>query len=396
MKKQFPGHFKLSDAEIRKIWEGGIFVLDANILLNLYRYSDDTRKQFLKILRRLKNRVWVPHQAAKEYLKNRLGVIGQQEKAYEQTIEAIEKIETDLKSKRQHPFLSEKSLNSPCSSFDAVKKELDKSKSSHTDLIANDKILDSIEKLIGERIGEGFDEKSLEGIAKEGEKRYAASIPPGYKDASKKSEGDPYRKFGDLIIWKEVLEKAKSEKKDIILVLDDKKEDWWQKFQGNTIGPQPELIEEFANETGQAFHMYVADRFLAYAGEFLEEEVSLPAIEELKKLREIEELKSRHKRAILRRRRMKERNQMLREEIPEIEAELSMLKEQRRFFDEEMKHLHENAPERANHEFRRSRERVMELEEREMMLKEKMHRIMFELSELHDEGDKNEPTRRWR
>ncbi|MGJ8649586.1 MAG: PIN-like domain-containing protein [Opitutaceae bacterium] len=396
MKEKFPGHFKLSDEEIRNMWEDGIFVLDANILLNLYRYSDDTRRQFLKILRRLKSRVWIPHQAAKEYLKNRLGVIGQQEKAYEQTIDAIGKIETDLKSKRQHPFLSDKSLESLCKSFDAVKKELDKSKSSHTTLIADDKILDSIERLIGGRIGDGFDEKVLESIAKEGETRYASNIPPGYKDASKKSEGDPYRKFGDLIIWKEVIEKAKSENKNIILVLDDKKEDWWLKFQGNTIGPQPELTEEFIKETGQKFHMYVADRFLAYAGEFLQEDVSVPALEELKKLRELEEFKNRRKREMMRRRRMKERNQMLREELPEIEAELSMLKQQRRFFDDEMKHLHENNPERANHEFRRSRERVIELEEREMMLKEKMHHIMSELSDLESYEEKREPTRRWR
>ena len=370
--------------------------MDANILLNLYRYSDDTRKQFLKILKRLKSRVWVPHQAAKEYLRNRLGVIGQQEKAYEQTIEAIEKIEKDLKSKRQHPFLSEKSLASLCGSFDAVKAELDKSKSSHTSLIASDKILESIEKLIGGRVGDPYEEKTMDALAKEGEKRYELSIPPGYKDSSKKPDGDPYRKFGDLIIWKQLMEKSKSETKDIILVMDDNKEDWWLKFQGNTIGPQPELIEEFAKETGQKFHMYLADRFLEYAGQFLEEDVSEPVIEELKRLREIEEHKYRQKKEMMRRRRTKERTQILREEIPEIEAELAMLKDQRRFFEEEIRHLHEDNPERANHEFRRARERMMVLEEREMMLQEKMHRIMSELHELQDSSERREPTRRWR
>ena len=396
MREKFPGHFKLSDDEIRSIWENGIFVLDANILLNLYRYSDDTRKLFLKILKRLKSRVWVPHQAAKEYLRNRLGVIGQQEKAYEQTIEAIDKIEKDLKSKRQHPFLSEKSLLSLCSSFDAVKAELDKSKSSHTSLIASDKVLESIEKLIGGRVGDPYDKKTMDDLAKEGEKRYELSIPPGYKDSSKKSDGDPYRKFGDLIIWKQLLDKSKSDTKDIILVMDDNKEDWWLKFQGKTIGPQPDLIEEFSEETGQKFHMYLADRFIEYAGQFLQEDVSEPAIEELKKLREIEERKYMQKREMMRRVHTKERTQILREEIPEIEAELAMLKGQKRFFEEEIRHLHENDPERSNRDFRRARERMITLEEKEITLQEKMHRIMSELHELQDSSESRKPTRRWR
>jgi len=34
-------------------------------------------------------------------------------------------------------------------------------------------------------------------------------------------------KFGDLIIWKEMIEKAKAEKRPIIFVTDDGKSDWW-------------------------------------------------------------------------------------------------------------------------------------------------------------------------
>ena len=392
MRDKFPGHFRLSDAEIRSIWENGVFVLDANILLNLYRYSDDTRKQFLKILRLLKHRVWIPNQAAKEYLKNRLGVIGQQEKAYDQTIEAIEKIEKDLKSKRQHPFLTDKSLSNLCHSFEAVKAELSKSKASHTSLISNDKILESIESLIRGRVGDPFGEKDLESIAKEGEKRYASKISPGYKDSAKDTEGDPYRKFGDLIVWKQVLDKSKKEAKDIILILDDNKEDWWLKFQGSTIGPQPDLVEEFSRVTGQKFHMYLADRFLEYAGQFLKEDVSEPVIEELKKLREIEEVRHRRLRDQVIRRRVEERGHLLRKELPEIEAELSMLSSQRMFFEEEMRHLRENSPERSNHDFRRARERMIMLEEREMMLRGKMQQIMEELSAI----ESKETSIRWK
>ncbi len=390
MKKKFPGHFKLSEAEIKKVWDECIFVLDANILLNLYRYSDDTRTQFLKILRLIKERIWVPNQAAKEYLRNRLGVIGQQEKAYDQTIEAIRKIEGDFKSKRQHPFLSEKSLKGLCGSFDQVVNELEKSQKSHTKLIANDQILNSIEKLVSERVGDPFEAETLEAIRKEGEKRYSSHIPPGYKDSSKGDDGDPYRKFGDLIIWKEIIEKAKSEKRDIILISDDNKDDWWLKFQGKTISPRPELIEEFMRETDQKFQMYLADRFLSYAAGYLKEQVSKPAIEELKKLREIEEVHRKKKRSLMRRWELKNRAQMLQEEMAELDANLSMMKEQRRCIESDVKHLYEYG---ANDDYKRSKEHSMMLEEKEMQLRDRMHRIMNELAKL-ESMDQIEPTSR--
>jgi hypothetical protein len=69
LKKAFAGYYRPSDAEFRQLWEQCIFVLDANVLLNLYRYSDETRSKFLEILEVLSKRLWVPHQAALEYPK---------------------------------------------------------------------------------------------------------------------------------------------------------------------------------------------------------------------------------------------------------------------------------------------------------------------------------------
>lgn len=43
MKKDFIGYYDLSDSELDQIWKDGIFSFDANTLLNLYRYSEETR-----------------------------------------------------------------------------------------------------------------------------------------------------------------------------------------------------------------------------------------------------------------------------------------------------------------------------------------------------------------
>ena len=57
-------------------------MLDANVLLNMYTYSIQTREVFLGILNSLADRIWLPYQAAREYHRNRLGIIGKEIKRY--------------------------------------------------------------------------------------------------------------------------------------------------------------------------------------------------------------------------------------------------------------------------------------------------------------------------
>jgi len=47
LRDQFPGYYRRTEEELQRIWEDGLFVLDANVLLNLYRYSEDTRNDLL-------------------------------------------------------------------------------------------------------------------------------------------------------------------------------------------------------------------------------------------------------------------------------------------------------------------------------------------------------------
>ena len=49
---------------------------------------------------------------------------------------------------------------------------------------------------------------------------------------------------------------AKGEKTPIVLITDDGKEDIVLKHREMTIGPRPEMIEEFLSDAGQQFYMY--------------------------------------------------------------------------------------------------------------------------------------------
>lgn len=301
MKDLFPGHFKESDKSLKEVWNTSLFVFDANILLNLYRYSDTTRNEFLRILNKIKDRAWLPHRAAEEYLNNRLSVIDQQERSYDDTVKSIESLQRDLENARQHPFVSKGVMDKVSSVFEELCNELNNNKSVHTTRISNDEIKDSIAGIFISNVGLPYEKERIEELIAEGENRYKQKIPPGFKDASKSGSSDVFsekcRKYGDLIVWTQVIDKATELGRGVVLITDDKKEDWWEKFKGKTVGPRPELVKEFKDRTNQKIHMYQADRFLELARENLGEQVSEEIVEEIREVR---------RRDILAHRRMKE------------------------------------------------------------------------------------------
>jgi hypothetical protein len=108
MKTTFHEYYQPTKEEFSKLWEDSFFVFDANVLLNIYRYSQETRDTLIDIFDKLSDRLWVPHQAALEYQRHRLGVIGKQESAYEEIQELLNKeqkqIEKELNNYKMHPF----------------------------------------------------------------------------------------------------------------------------------------------------------------------------------------------------------------------------------------------------------------------------------------------------
>ena len=75
MTELFKGYTNYSEKEYQRIWSSSLIVVDTNILLNFYRYSEDTKREMFKILTSLKDRLWIPYQIAKEYFKNKNNVM---------------------------------------------------------------------------------------------------------------------------------------------------------------------------------------------------------------------------------------------------------------------------------------------------------------------------------
>ncbi|MGP9498821.1 PIN-like domain-containing protein [Halomonas sp. AOP43-D1-4] len=338
MKDLFPGHFKESEKNLKQVWDSCIFVFDANILLNFYRYSDSTRREFLQLLQKIQERVWLPHRAAEEYLNNRLSVIDQQERSYDETAKAINSLRSDLDNARQHPFVSQQTMNQVNKVFDLLCNELSENKGVHTKRISNDEIKESISSIFENNVGQPYSREDLEKLIVDGEERYKQKIPPGFKDGTKSGDSDVFtekcRKYGDLIVWNQVIDKSIEAKKGIVLVTDDKKEDWWEKFKGKTVGPRPELVKEFKDRAENTFHMYQADRFLELARENLNEQVSDEIVEEIREVRRRDKIayKKMKEMEFMKRRKLKVHHLMdeleqVRHQMMSYEKEMSMLQE---------------------------------------------------------------------
>lgn len=286
MKDFFPGYSRKSELEIKKIWQNGIIMFDTNVLLNLYRYSKSTRETIVRLIGKFKCQIWLPHQAALEYNKNRYEVIADQEKTYKEFTEKIIQIQKDLQTTSKPPFLSEKVHEKLNNVFEKVNSEVEESINKYSDYLKDDPIYTDLGKLFEKRITDSFDEKQLDDIFKEGEERFKKKIPPGYEDEKNKTGN---RRYGDLVLWKQVIAKAKELGKPVLLITDERKNDWWWKIKdGRNMGPRHELVSEMKNEAQVDFHMYSSERFLSYGQTFLEEQINEKALKEIQAMKKAE------------------------------------------------------------------------------------------------------------
>jgi PIN like domain len=286
MKKVFASYYRPTEKEFSVLWEKCLFVLDANVLLNLYRYTSSTNQELINILTQISTRLWMPYQAALEYQERRLEVIAEQVEAYDSIQKLVDGSQNDLESKlksyTRHPFVNIDGLISELNGvFAKFKIDVGKHKQKHPDLLNTDHLRETVTKLLDGKVGQSYPVERLEEIKKTAKIRYENEMPPGFKDTKK---GEP-RQYNDLVIWFQVIDKAKEVKKPIIFITDDRKEDWWLKFKGKTIGPRPELIAEMTSEADVSFYMYQPDQFMKYARKHLKRQVKEDAIKEVQDVR---------------------------------------------------------------------------------------------------------------
>ncbi|MBM0743533.1 DUF4935 domain-containing protein [Phormidium sp. CLA17] len=296
MKNLFSWRLRPSEADFAKLWEDATFVFDTNFLLDLYRVSRTTSEDFLLVLERLQNRIWLPYQVANEFLENRESTIRSEASSFQEASKIVKKWKDEQKSFQSlrgqlkqtgrviaseiESFFGEH--DSYLESVDLVEKylreKIEKIANSHPPIDPNeDYILDKILSLFDGKVGNRYDGTALQKLYREGEERYSRGQPPGFEDAKAKEDE---RKYGDLTLWKQVLDFAKTESSPVIFITGEKKRDWWTGEKGETISPHLELRYEFYEQVNQPFWMYPTQVFLKMAKKRLVVKINPRSIEE--------------------------------------------------------------------------------------------------------------------
>ncbi|CAN0463953.1 unnamed protein product, partial [Laminaria digitata] len=217
--------FEKSPPSLVEVYPEADVVLDANVLLLPYTTGRDSVQATAKLFEQLakEKRLFLPAQAAREYARNRPSKIAQVVQHISNTLskaspataprlpmlegveeyESLKKVEAELRERTE-------------SYQDELRQLLGKAKSwgradpvsvHYAGIFTKDNVVELA--------------TSFADVVKEGERRYTAKRPPGYKDASKEEGG-----LGDLIIWKTILEIAEKRKRHLIFVSGDEKADW--------------------------------------------------------------------------------------------------------------------------------------------------------------------------
>jgi predicted nucleic acid-binding protein len=274
--KGFEGYRTLSDSEYRSALTRALVVLDTNVLLDLYRYNEQTRASMIDIIVALGDRFWVPHQVLEEFWRNR-------ERALADPLSEVRQSITDLKKQLSSAqeimrmWVNRSALVQEAA--DAVDKQLAEAYSAAQRLIEdlvdadqvakarntlNDIVLKLLEPVLEGHVGSPMSDADYRSALAESKRRTAAGEPPGFADA-KKAQVSAERAAGDYLVWEQILCETTKRKLDVVLVTGDVKKDWWRYEGSFARGPRIELTRELRRRCGVHLYMMRPDMLLTYA-----------------------------------------------------------------------------------------------------------------------------------
>jgi len=305
MRESFVGYYPPTSEEYERLWKEALIVLDTNVLLNLYRLPTSARDEFFSVLDLLKDRLWIPHQVALEFQRRRLSVIATERKATESALGSAQDLVSELRKKVDSLQIEKRDLGLDTKPIlddlekanEKLVKCIESAHHSQFEIASTDPVREKLDILLALKVGVGpSTEQELGELTKNGEERFLERIPPGFADAEKDKNPNEatfvhdhlkyQRKFGDLILWRQLINYVnKSSIKSVLLITSDRKEDWWWREQGKTIGAHPELVSEIRRETEiELFWMYSAVQFIEHANKYTAAKVSKQAVQELQQV----------------------------------------------------------------------------------------------------------------
>ncbi|MFI1996289.1 PIN-like domain-containing protein [Actinoplanes sp. NPDC020271] len=253
-----------------------MIVVDSNVLLNAYRFAPKAREELLALLDKVSSNLWLPHQVGLEYHRRRHEVLLSNRTPYGDVIRSI-----NAQAESSHSALGDKinylanraalsdaqreaALTALSQSLVPLGEIIASYQNDHQPLEPNaDPVLERLQAIFDQRVGEPFDDASEKAAKAESERRNRDKIPPGYKDAPG---------HGDYFVWRQTLDEASKRKPHfLVFVTSDNKEDWYQKVGGQNVGPRPELVDEAFRGAGAQLIMMSTRSFLSRGAEYFDD-----------------------------------------------------------------------------------------------------------------------------
>lgn len=300
MREMFKHYYSLNDDKLKELWnaEDTLFVFDTNVLLNFYDMADEQIDEFFKVLDKLlevaNNRIWLPYHVALEFHRRcnelvykkteKINIILEKLDNYKnlviKNLEDFDEFGEDFADVKSDLILKAEQYSQDI--FEKMNEQLTQLPT-HT----NDLIRDKIINFFDDKVGMPHTKEWLEKELDEADTRLKNKVPPAYSDSSKNNmfrhnNIDYKQKFGDLIIWKEIIKYAKEKTfNTVFFITDDIKPDWCSihETKGQTkniiVGARAELKEEIFNLAGvENFEIFQPHKFLEYSSRFIRIEVS--------------------------------------------------------------------------------------------------------------------------
>ena len=277
-------------SEVHGIIDNLIIIPDTNILLYLYKCSFNASKNIVDLLNKMKDKVIIPNRVYEEYISHKDNEQAKIDKKYDTFTKNLKsqvdglkrKVGSSISESRKYEFPDcdtlEKGINIWIEEIKNLITIYERSLSSEKQ---NKSIqITNVEQIIQywsnhKRIRQKPSIIEILEYIKEGEFRFRYRMPPGYMDEEEKDKEKEQvknketkqnsiangfeariKKFGDLFIWKEILEIGKnltgSEK--IVFLTNDVKEDWWilkgEQDNKTPVCIREELKQEYVATTG--------------------------------------------------------------------------------------------------------------------------------------------------
>lgn len=247
--------FSFLPPPVTDVYKHCAIVLDTNVLLLPYRAGASSLAQIKIVFTQLckDERLFIPSQVAREFARHRPLHVADLYKAISDRLNRVAALD-----KFTYPLLEDiKEYQELSSIYTNLESALIPYNKAIKDLLGsikswkgNDPVSIAYKAIFAQKcVCEPIIDKEV--VLQEMEKRFAALIPPGYKDGSKHDGG-----IGDYLIWLTILDIGKTQKKPLIFVTGEEKADWHHRSAGQGLLPRYELVDEYRRASGnQPFYI---------------------------------------------------------------------------------------------------------------------------------------------